>query len=86
MGNSKSIVIAGYYGFGNAGDEAILMAMIQELRALQPDLDLLVLSGDPQDTKKMHEVKAVSWTDLEGITQAVVTCDLVLRLCNIGGR
>ncbi len=78
MGDPKLIVIAGYYGFGNTGDEAILMAMIQDLRALQPDVDLLVLSGNPQGTTIMHQVKAVAWTDMQGIADAVTACDLVI--------
>ncbi len=42
---SKTILLAGYYGFGNAGDEAILSAIISDLRALRSDLKMTVVSG-----------------------------------------
>ena len=36
MKSPQQVLIAGYYGFGNAGDEAILAAMLGDLRALKP--------------------------------------------------
>ena len=32
----SKLVISGYYGFGNAGDEAMLLAMVEALRAIDP--------------------------------------------------
>ena len=43
-------LISGYYGEGNAGDEALLAGIIQELRRRDPSADITVLSFDPQDT------------------------------------
>ncbi|MEK7277026.1 MAG: polysaccharide pyruvyl transferase family protein [Chloroflexota bacterium] len=76
--NSKTILIAGYYGFGNAGDEAILSAIISDLRALRSDLNLVVVSGDPAQTEAAHGVAGVLWTDIEKIMQAVAASDLVI--------
>ena len=46
-------VLCGYYGMGNAGDEALLMSLLQMLpEAVEP----IVLSGDPQTTKKQYGV------------------------------
>jgi polysaccharide pyruvyl transferase CsaB len=53
------IVLSGYYGLGNAGDEAILEAIIADLRALCPDVDLTVLSAQPDNTASAHGVRAV---------------------------
>lgn len=51
MGN---ILLAGYYGFGNVGDEAILASTVSSLRAKAPDLDIRVLSKNPGETFGTH--------------------------------
>ena len=75
---ARSILIAGYYGFGNAGDEAILAAMLGELRVLRPDLDLAVASGDPAATAARHGVRAVARDDLTAVIAAIRASDLVI--------
>lgn len=49
--------VAGYYGFKNAGDEAILEAILQELKAR--GLEGVVLSGNPNLTAKQHQTRAL---------------------------
>jgi polysaccharide pyruvyl transferase CsaB len=75
---ARSLLIAGYYGFGNAGDEAILAAMLGELRALRPDLDLVVASGDPAATAAEHGVRAVARDDLPAVIAAIRGSGLVI--------
>ena len=53
------IVVSGYYGYRNAGDEWVLAGMLRSFRALAPDLEVEVLSGDPARTERQHEVPAV---------------------------
>ena len=48
--------VAGYYGFKNAGDEAILEAIARELKARGHQV--LALSGDPKQTAKEHGIRA----------------------------
>lgn len=55
----KSIIISGYYGFDNCGDEAILMAMIQELSKHIPPERIIVLSQTPQKTKINYKINAI---------------------------
>ena len=47
-----TILIAGYHGFGNCGDEAILRAMVTSFRRMADDIDIVALSNDPDFTKK----------------------------------
>src|SRR5215203_3474935 len=72
------ILIGGYYGYGNAGDEAILAAMLRELRALRPDLEITVASGDPERTGSGHGVRAVPAADLAALAAAIGESDLVV--------
>ena len=58
------IVVSGYYGSKNAGDEAMLAAMLEVLSDLDPKLHITVISADPEDTRQRHGVSAVSWLSL----------------------
>ena len=74
----SSVFIAGYYGFENAGDEAILRCMVGHLRALRPGLDIAVASGSPEKTAARYDVRGVPWNDIQAVRGAVEQCGLVL--------
>ncbi|HKM17809.1 MAG TPA: polysaccharide pyruvyl transferase CsaB [Limnochordia bacterium] len=55
------ILVSGYYGCHNSGDEAILAALCQDLAALGvSNKEITVLSGDPAHTESTHHVAAIS--------------------------
>ena len=76
--NPRTILIAGHFGFRNSGDEAILLSMIHDLRNSYKDINFQVISGDPQLTKLMLGVDAISWVDIQAIRNAMEKCSLVL--------
>src|ERR687898_403107 len=49
--------ITGSYGGLNLGDEAILQAMIAQLRGDLPQVEISVFSRDAEDTKRRHQVE-----------------------------
>ena len=53
------VVICGAYGRGNAGDDAILDAILQEMRSLDPDMPVTVLSKDPAATRLTYRVRSI---------------------------
>ena len=53
------VVVSGYYGFGNAGDESVLAGLLDGLRAEEPEIEVTVLSGDPAHTRRTHGVDAI---------------------------
>lgn len=55
----SGVVICGAYGHGNAGDEAILKEIINELRATENDIRITVVSKKSRHTKALHAVNAV---------------------------
>lgn len=55
----EGVVICGAYGRGNAGDDAILEAILQEMRSIDPDMPMTVLSKDPRSTRLTYRVRAV---------------------------
>ncbi|HEY9723024.1 MAG TPA: polysaccharide pyruvyl transferase CsaB [Oscillatoriaceae cyanobacterium] len=70
------IVLSGYYGYNNLGDEAILAALVQQLRALAPDAELLALSGNPADTRARLGIEAVNRLDVPAIWRTLRRSDL----------
>ena len=64
-------VICGAYGRGNAGDDAILEAILQEMRSLDPDMPLTVLSKDPKSTRLTYRVRAVGRMDIPAWRRAM---------------
>lgn len=74
----SKILISGYYGFGNAGDEAMLSAMIGSLRRLEPDAEITVISGDPAETRARHGVDAVYRMNALDILRSVAGCSLLV--------
>ena len=74
----RTALLAGYYGFGNTGDEAILAALLSGLSRREPSARLVVLSGDPEDTSRRHGVPAIAWRDVEALAAEVAQADLVI--------
>ena len=59
------IVISGYYGFGNVGDEAILTVLVRQLRERVPEAEIVVLSAMPTETAERFGVRAIDrWNPL----------------------
>ncbi len=74
----NKVVISGYYGFNNMGDESILTALITDLRNNIPDIDITVLSENPEITMKNHKVKAVHRKNPISIIKAIKNSDLLI--------
>lgn len=55
----EKILICGAYGRGNAGDDAILLAILSELRSLNPSFSFHVLSRNPKETRLSYRVNAL---------------------------
>ena len=72
------ILICGYYGYGNMGDETLLSVMTKELRRLNPVLRLCALSGDPQKTKLLHHVDAIDRFDPDQIDKTMNRSQILL--------
>jgi polysaccharide pyruvyl transferase CsaB len=53
------VTLCGAYGMGNIGDEGILKAIISEIRAIDRDIPIYVLSRKPKLTRRVHRVRAV---------------------------
>ena len=58
------VVICGAYGRSNAGDDAILEAILQEMRSIDPDMPITVLTKDPKATRLTYRVRTAGRMDV----------------------
>ena len=72
------IIVSGYYGFGNAGDEAMLSGIISGMRDATPDPQFTVLSGDPDHTSRTHQVESIGRFDFGSLRQVLCDADLLI--------
>lgn len=52
----KKVVISGYYGFDNFGDETILSVLVKKIKEFTPFIT--VLSKNPSKTRNLHKVES----------------------------
>lgn len=73
--STKTIVISGYYGFRNSGDEAVLKSILTALekegRAIGMQINPVVLSIDPEWTTRTYGVRAVHRMKLGEVRNAI---------------
>lgn len=69
------VVLSGYYGFDNVGDEAILYAIIHSLKEYDPNIEIIVLSNKPEKTAETYRVKAVSRWSLKEVRATIKSSD-----------
>ncbi|HOV80712.1 MAG TPA: polysaccharide pyruvyl transferase CsaB [Bacillota bacterium] len=72
------VVISGYYGFHNSGDEAILHAMLLALRDAVPGLEAVVLSKDPGYTSSEFGVRSILRDKPLDVLKALREADLLI--------
>ncbi len=74
----KRLLLSGYYGYGNAGDEAVLAGLVTGFRFLSAELELTALSGTPAETRRTHGISAVDRYRPAALLPAIARCDLFL--------
>jgi len=72
------IALSGYYGFDNAGDEALLSAITSSIKRLQPSTEFVVFSGCPEKTAALHGIEAVYHKNPWQIFRKLLQVDLLI--------
>lgn len=76
---SLRFAVSGYYGCGNAGDEAVLAGMAASFRRQAGErVRLTVLSQNPSDTTALHGLEAVNRMDMKQVRDALRQSDLLI--------
>jgi polysaccharide pyruvyl transferase CsaB len=75
----KRFLLSGYYGYGNAGDEAVLAGLIAGFRAASAgNLEITALSGNVNETRRAHDIGAVNRYRPAALLPAIARCDVFL--------
>lgn len=72
----KSVLISGYYGFNNTGDEAMIETLSIELA--KKNYRLIVLSSNPEKTKEAYNVEAYDRYNLIEVVKAIKESDILI--------
>ena len=72
------VVMSGYYGFSNAGDDAILESIRSGVEGVSDEVELTVLSKDPEQTRKQYGLQAVSRFNFVKVYAALKKSDVLL--------
>ena len=72
------LLLSGYYGFGNLGDDALLDVIVAELRARHPAMTLEVLTNEPDATRHALRVETTLRSDLAAVRKAIDRADVVV--------
>lgn len=60
----NDVLISGYYGYKNIGDDSLLKAIVQNLREQKPDVTVTVLSKKPSETSAIYGVNSIHRYDI----------------------
>lgn len=77
MKNVKVLII-GYYGAGNIGDEVLLDATIDLLKTIYESPSVTVLTNDTVDTKENRQVEAVNRNSYFQVIKIIKGSDIVI--------
>ena len=78
-GGREGVVICGAYGHGNAGDEAILEAIVGEMRGLDKYMPITVITKKPGETRRLRGVDAIYRFDYPAFRRAMRRAKLYIN-------
>lgn len=73
-----NLLIAGYHGYGNCGDEATLMAMTTNIKKIAPYVNITAISHNPELTKKEYNINSIQRFNIFSLIRAIIKSDIIL--------
>jgi len=74
----KRILLSGYFGFNNLGDEAILASMVDMIREEADDVEIIVLTDRPEETKVKYNTETIYRYDIFKIAAKMRQSDIFI--------
>ena len=73
------VLLSGYYGFDNLGDDALLQIIVSQLKTRYPHATIDALSAKPENTAHELGIEATPRWDQGAIRDAIGRADVVDR-------
>ncbi|MEA5082669.1 MAG: polysaccharide pyruvyl transferase CsaB [Lachnospiraceae bacterium] len=77
-GRCHKVLMSGYYGFNNSGDDAILLSIHANMRKLNQKTKITVLANNPLQTKQKYGVDVVYRYNIFSVIKAIKNCDVLI--------
>ena len=71
-------LLAGYFGFGNFGDEAILKYAVDILRYYYKESEIKIITQSPYLAKKQYGLKGIYRFDIKQVLFSIKECDFLI--------
>ncbi len=79
LNHTRNLLMSGYYGFNNSGDEAILTTIYKNTKKSNDNINITVLSKNPDETKSKYGFENVVYRfDLFKVLKEINHCDILL--------
>lgn len=78
LAKHKEILISGYYGFKNSGDDALLSAIINDISKYKESPNIVVLSKNPAETQKLYRVKSINRFNIPSIIRHMRNAEMLI--------
>ena len=75
----KKVLVSGYIGFNNFGDEAIFLALSNHLKKL--GMNVSVLCANKEAVKERYNVEAYNFKSIFQVFKAVLSNDILFSGC-----
>lgn len=73
------VIISGYYGFKNLGDDTLLRSLISTLREEEPHIKITVLCAKPKKMRKLYGVRTVNRYNLLKISREMKRAKMLIN-------
>lgn len=74
----KNILISGYYGFNNNGDDSVLKSIVDDLKKSESEIKITVLSKRPLETSKLYGVNSLYRFNFFAIKKCIRQTNLLI--------
>ncbi|MCT4598522.1 MAG: polysaccharide pyruvyl transferase CsaB [Vallitalea sp.] len=73
-----NIVISGYIGYSNCGDDAILLSICEGIKKLNIEANITALSNNPTLTSKTNNINSVYRFNWREVIKAIKSADIII--------
>ena len=74
----QKVLISGYYGFENCGDDAILLSMSRNIWAMEENVRLKAMVNQPRISRKKYDMDVVNRYNIFSVLHAIGQCDVLI--------